>query len=548
MKPSLVRLALLPLLLSVGLCTLSAGRASDEASLPKDVPSLVKLLRDKDTKVRASAADHLGKMREKAAAAVPALLLLLSDDGVITGYEPFMGTAPVPRVNDSVIRALQQIGPSALPEVTGALQNPDAKIRVAAVKVLAGTRSPPKDVLPALVRTLKDPKGAVRCSAVEALGSLGKAAKAALPAVITLAQNDLELEVRYYAIAAVSAIDSEGTQTIPVSIRALGDKDPNVRGEAARTLGDYGPRAKSAVAALTLGLADKEERARWISADFCMQRAVRYDMAEALGKIGPAAASALPKLRKMLQTDEDGEVHATVAQAVLRIDPRDKEALPALIKVLQDEDNGTGGPEEALAVLESLGPAAAVAIPAIKKSLGDQDSFVRRAAATALAAVAGKNAVPVLVEQMKSERRMAEKVRGSQQDDGENDSVCATIAAALGNFGPDAAPAVPVLSAIVADSQLFSFDKVDAVESLGKIGPAAKDAVPQLIEILDEKDGGLPRLAAVALGRIGPAAKAAVPRLLKLSDSDPNEDVQAAARAAVRRIAPDALTPHPAKR
>ncbi len=297
----------LHLFLALGLWTIGNAATSGEEALPKDVPSLVTLLRDKDPKVRAAAANHLGDMHEKASAAVPALVSLLGDDGV-SGNEALLGTAPVPRVSDSAIRALQRIGAAAVPDVTSALENPDANMRVGAIKVLTGIRLPPKEVVPALVRILKDSKKDVRRSAVEALGGLGKTATAALPALITLAQNDLELAVRWSAVAAVSAIDSEGTQAIPVSIRALGDKDPNVRGEAARTLGEYGPRAKSAVAALTLGLADKEQRARWISFDFCMQRAVRYDEAEALGKIGPAATSALPRLRKMLETDENGEV------------------------------------------------------------------------------------------------------------------------------------------------------------------------------------------------------------------------------------------------
>jgi HEAT repeat protein len=137
---------------------------------------------------------------------------------------------------------------------------------------------------------------------------------------------------------------------------------------------------------------------------------------------------------------------------------------------------------------------------------------------------------------------MGDEKRASHKESDGNDSVCAEIAAALGNFGPDAAPAAPVLSAIVADP-LFAWDKSDAIVTLGKIGPAAKDAVPQLIKILDEKDSDLPRLAAVALGRIGPAAKAAAARLLKLSISDPDEDIREAARTALQRIAPEAAPP-----
>jgi hypothetical protein len=51
----------------------------------------------------------------------------------------------------------------------------------------------------------------------------------------------------------------------------------------------------------------------------------------------------------------------------------------------------------------------------------------------------------------------------------------------------------------------------DAARVLGEIGPGAKDAVPELVEALDDADMDL--IAVWALGRIGPAAIAAVPAL-----------------------------------
>jgi HEAT repeat protein len=53
----------------------------------------------------------------------------------------------------------------------------------------------------------------------------------------------------------------------------------------------------------------------------------------------------------------------------------------------------------------------------------------------------------------------------------------------------------------------------DAARVLGEIGPGAKDAVPELIEALDDADMDL--IAVWALGRIGPAA-ATRPSVIKL--------------------------------
>jgi hypothetical protein len=56
----------------------------------------------------------------------------------------------------------------------------------------------------------------------------------------------------------------------------------------------------------------------------------------------------------------------------------------------------------------------------------------------------------------------------------------------------------------------------DAARALGEIGPEAKDAVPELVEALDDEDMDL--IAVWALGRIGPAAIVAVPAIKRWLD------------------------------
>jgi hypothetical protein len=70
-------------------------------------------------------------------------------------------------------------------------------------------------------------------------------------------------------------------------------------------------------------------------------------------------------------------------------------------------------------------------------------------------------------------------------------------------------------------------DKTDAgfrravILGLGCVGPAAKEAVPALIEALDDrsespKGARTYRLASYTLGKIGPPAQKAVPKMLQL--------------------------------
>lgn len=60
----------------------------------------------------------------------------------------------------------------------------------------------------------------------------------------------------------------------------------------------------------------------------------------------------------------------------------------------------------------------------------------------------------------------------------------------------------------------------EAARALGEIGPGAKDAVPELIEALNDEDMDL--ITVRALGQIGPAARPAAPAItqwLKKIDS-----------------------------
>src|SRR5882672_1444287 len=55
----------------------------------------------------------------------------------------------------------------------------------------------------------------------------------------------------------------------------------------------------------------------------------------------------------------------------------------------------------------------------------------------------------------------------------------------------------------------------EAASALGTIGPSATNAVPALIEALNDEKPRVQWAAAAALGNIGPDAKAAVPALIK---------------------------------
>ena len=81
-----------------------------------------------------------------------------------------------------------------------------------------------------------------------------------------------------------------------------------------------------------------------------------------------------------------------------------------------------------------------------------------------------------------------------------------------------------------------------AAYEISGMGPAAAPAVPALIEALDDPEASVRFPVTVALGEIGPPAKAAVPKLKKMMDEEINDEIAAAAKRALRRIEPDAVS------
>ena len=81
-----------------------------------------------------------------------------------------------------------------------------------------------------------------------------------------------------------------------------------------------------------------------------------------------------------------------------------------------------------------------------------------------------------------------------------------------------------------------------AAYEISGMGPAAAPAVPALIAALDDPEASVRFPVTVALGEIGPGAKAAVPKLKQMMEEEINDEIAAAARRALRRIQPEAVT------
>jgi HEAT repeat protein len=222
--------------------------------------------------------------------------------------------------------------------------DPDAKARAAAAwRALAG---PLRAALPGLVAAVREPAPDVRREAVAALGALGQvglavshAARAALTAA---AKVDADEAVRARALDELLVLGPLTQAPLPALVEALHDRLAEVRRGAAEAIGDLGSAAKSAVGALTAAQYDPDPgvlvqvaRALWrvdrrdrIAVPLLVgvlgqgDEVLRWQAAEALGEIGPAAADAAPALRAALRDEyQSALIRQAVATALRRIDP-----------------------------------------------------------------------------------------------------------------------------------------------------------------------------------------------------------------------------------
>jgi HEAT repeat protein len=389
--------------------------------------------------------------------------------------------------------------------------------------------------------------------AAAALGELGKRAKPALPKLIELLAGD-DPDVAIAAASAIAHIEPHTDGVVPILIPALDAENAQQRREAFEALSRLGPRAAPAVDKL-INLLDDEEWSSWA--------------ASVLGRIGPAAAPAVPKLVEMMQSDdyeydavmalrgigeaahdavpelvaglsnerrhwmavsalssmgkagepaiavltdllanEDWQLDA--ARALGRFEERAAPAVDALVNLLDRDDVELQA--AAVEALGSIGPAAAASETKLIALLEGGNPRVRDEAVGALGKLKTPNALPTLM------KALAESQGGLKR----------SVLAAIGNLGPDAAPAVAMLIEAVDDP----ITRRNAVSALGSIGPAAAPATDRLVPLLSSDQKYERTAAAAALGSIGPEAKAAIPDLIEML---------AANDAYVRQVAGEAL-------
>lgn len=178
--------------------------------------------------------------------------------------------------------------------------------------------------------------------------------------------HDKDVAKRSEATVALRALGPDAHDAAKDLIRALKDKEPDVRSGAALALAKIG--AREAVTEIAALLEDKMGN-------------VRIDAARALALFKEGAAPALPRLIKLLKQDRE-PARAAVIDVVREIGPEARGAVPVLIEFVQGKDGVLA--RGALGALASIGPDAKQAVPAITEAVKSKDPLTAGSAGFAL--------------------------------------------------------------------------------------------------------------------------------------------------------------------
>ncbi|CAE7804942.1 mpeV [Symbiodinium sp. CCMP2456] len=297
---------------------------------------------------------------------------------------------------------------------------------------------------------------------------------------------------------------------LPGLLKALDDSRPPVRQAAAEVLGFIGNGNGAELAVPKLQALVK---------NFSSDEHVQIQAAKALGSIRrEATEEVLPELVKALH-DSDDAVRGRAAEALGFLGKEASGAVPELLKAMR---NSTWALSKASHALGSIGKEAKeVVLPQLLDALDDSDTSVRKGAVSALGDMGeeAKEGAPKLMKAL-------------HDSDG---TVRIYAAGALEKLGTEA------LGKLAKNVHHYEpWVREHALRALTSIGKEAKEAVPELVDALDDPHFEVRASAAQLLGSMGKEAVEAVPRLGKALVADRHYYVKNVAAFALSQIGKEA--------
>ena len=312
--------------------------AANEADFTKD--SILKATHDVEPKVRAVAIQSLRSFKFTDETTQETLDRGLKDTS--------------PEVRSSALLVLSEM-PKLLQgqkiELVGLVKDAEVKVRALAVQTIGKLEKKQvnETVVNACLTALGDSDYTVRIAATESVKSLGIVEPAVLEALGGNLVDDLAL--LRVTLNAISGFGDKASPMIETVSNLASHEKAEVRVAALNALAAIVKDPKLLAGHLTKALDDKEWEVRRVAG-------------VALGKLGPEAKDSVPKLFRMLSSNEDRDF---ASSSLKEINTAPVEAIPLFIESLDSEERRTAF--YAVTLLGKLGPAASEALPKLEAML-----------------------------------------------------------------------------------------------------------------------------------------------------------------------------------
>lgn len=343
------------------------------------VPYLLAALRDSNTDdvLRERSAAMLARIGEPARAAVPVLVEILdrSGDETISSGSARADVPKVSKITETSYWCMKCLGrfgnvaADAVPSVARFLRSPatSSKLRVLAADTLGQIRT--SAAIGILTAELMKPQRGgdyesvvVRKTIIDGLALAGPVAVGAIPALARAAEDE-NADVRRKACEALGALGprAEGAMDLLLE-RLILDDDAAVKDAAANAVAQVG---QPAVASLVDLLERGGQELQW--------RAAR-----SIGQIGKAARSAVPQLERAFD-NSSVQVRIEAVDAVWKISGEPQLVAATLVKTLSEDDRQVR--RRAAELLVELEPLPSETSAALVELSASDDSNGRRSAA-----------------------------------------------------------------------------------------------------------------------------------------------------------------------
>ncbi len=330
-------------IVALGLALLGfSSPAADPAPRPRvprepgtnQISKLIEQLGARNLSTRLRALDRLGRLGPEAAPAQPALIATLGDPEVVARNQAAWALGTIGRGDPEAIRAL-----------SNALSDPAWTVGHNASLALAGFGD---RALPVLRTNLAAPLPRARLLAARALISIDPAQRTSL---VPVAMAGLELQSDEDLTLACRLIASMGDAT--------SNDIPRIAGHLGST-----------------------------------NRVLRYQIAEALGQLGPTASAATPLLIQAAGKDTETGIRLVAITSLGKIREPRETILPFLLRSLAATNERLAG-----AVTWSLSRFSTNALPFLREHLGSTNDAVRANSVDALALLGpdARTALPELI-------------------------------------------------------------------------------------------------------------------------------------------------------